>query len=96
MENPECSLILLTIDSLNNTVESGSESLFQSAFADLSETDKQKVDTLLAPHGGLASLHADGVIESGIAHNYQLPLNPSNVTPLKQSLKTRFLRQARN
>ena len=68
----------------------------QAAFAELSDGDKQEVEKLLASAGGLEALHTDGVIQSGLDEQFQLPLNPAKRSTQKQSLKIRLFGQARN
>lgn len=68
----------------------------QAAFAELSDGDKQEVEKLLASAGGLEALHTDGVIQSGLDEQFQLPLNPAKRSTQKQSLKICLFGQARN
>jgi len=67
----------------------------QREFSLLSNTDQQRVDQLFAAAGGLSSLHQDGVIDSGLDRDYQLPVNPSAVK-LRQTLAQKIFGQPRN
>lgn len=67
----------------------------QREFALLSSDDQQTVNDLFEPVGGISNLHQDGVIDSGLNEQFQLPFEPSNVKT-KLSLLTRLLGQPRN
>ena len=67
----------------------------QREFSLLTDEDKERVNMLFHSYGGLSSLHQDGVIESGLSHQFQLPIEPNN---LKQqpSFFARYYGQPRN
>ncbi len=65
----------------------------QQAWAGLNEQARQRVDELLAPHGGLGELTADGEIDAGFGDRYCLPKPPGRYRP---SLKTALLGQPRD
>ena len=48
----------------------------QREFSLLSAEDQKKVERPFAPAGGLDALHKDGVIDSGMAEQFQLPVDP--------------------
>ena len=55
--------------------------LLQEEFKQLSDKDQQRLEHLFASHGGLSALHSDGVIDSGLSEQYQLPRDPSLESP---------------
>lgn len=67
----------------------------QKEFAALDEGNRQKIETLFAEAGGLAALHTDGVIDSGMDAQLQLPLDPKTVKT-KPGLFARYYGQPRN
>lgn len=67
----------------------------QREFSLLGEEDQQKVEQLFAQAGGIASLHQDGVIDSGLDRHFQLPLDPQTIN-YKPTLAQRLFGQPRN
>jgi glutathione S-transferase len=67
----------------------------QREFSSLNEADQKKVESLFASVGGLEILHRDGVIESGMTEQFQLPIDPIEVKQ-KPSIITRYMGQPRN
>ena len=67
----------------------------QREFSLLNTADQQRVEQLFAKAGGITSLHQGGVIDSGLAQNYQLPVDPATVR-VKPSLAKRIFGQPRN
>ena len=67
----------------------------QREFAQLSPEDQARIETLFASAGGLGSLHADGVIHSGMGAELQLPRDPSTVKR-KPGFFARYYGQPRN
>jgi len=70
--------------------------VLQGEFSKLSEQDQKRVAELFTPCGGLDSLHADGVIDSGMADMFVLPRNPSPEEEHKASLTGAMIMQPRN
>ncbi len=70
--------------------------VLQQEYSALTASDKQRVDESFVSVGGLDILEKDGVIESGIAHRFDLPFNPEKKKPFKQSLMTFLFGQPRN
>jgi glutathione S-transferase len=70
--------------------------VLQREFNALKELEQRRLEDLFAPHGGLNALHAEGIIESGIADQFILPLDPSTRPERKQGLKSRVFGQPRN
>lgn len=70
--------------------------VLQQRYAALGDGDKSRVVELFATCGSLDALHADGVIESGIAHRFALPRRPDSEGNFKQSLKQFLGGQPRN
>jgi len=64
--------------------------VLQQEFAALSKQDQARVDQLFEPVGGLNALHADGVIDSGIADHFVLPLDPATRPKYKPKLRHLF------
>ena len=67
----------------------------QREFSLLGKDDQQRVEQLFDKVGGITSLHQDGMIDSGLAQNYQLPVDPATVR-VKPSLAKRIFGQPRN
>lgn len=67
----------------------------QREFSLLSQDDKDRVNNLFQAAGGLCSLHTDGLIDSGLSQQFQLPINPNNVKQ-KPGLFARYYGQPRN
>lgn len=67
----------------------------QREFSLLSAEDQARVETLFAPVGGLQSLHADGVIDSKMDAELQLPRDPKTVKN-RPGLFARYYGQPRN
>lgn len=67
----------------------------QHEFSMLGCDEQKKVNALFAPVGGIDALHENGVIDSGMSEQFNLPIDPTQVkqTP---GLLTRYLGQARN
>jgi len=70
--------------------------VLQREFDVLPNADKERLNSLFSAHGGLDSLHADGVISSGLDSQFQLPIDPTQTKPFKQSIKSRIFGQPRN
>jgi len=70
--------------------------VLQQEYNSLISTDKQKVDELFEPVGGLSALEKDGVIKSGIAERFQLPFDPHITKPVRQSIAQFLFGQPRN
>ncbi|BFM17580.1 glutathione S-transferase family protein [Maricurvus nonylphenolicus] len=70
--------------------------ILQQEFADLSEGDKARINTLFEPVGGLDALHADGILTSGMKDNFKLPRDPSKHKKHKQTLAQLMFGQPRN
>jgi glutathione S-transferase len=70
--------------------------VLQKEFASLSPEDQQRVTELLTPCGGLDSLHADGLIDSGMAAMFVLPRDPSPEEEYEHSLMGAVAMQPRN
>lgn len=68
----------------------------QRRYTTLSEPDKRRVDELFEPCGGLSVLLQDGVIDSGMAADFQLPRDPKTAGQVKSSLAVSLFGQARN
>jgi len=68
----------------------------QRAYQALSEADQQRVQSLLAPHGGLDSLFADGEIDSGLDEDLKLPFPARPDISKWQQLKIWIMGTARN
>lgn len=67
----------------------------QKEFSQLNTTDQQRVEVLFAKAGGLASLHEDGVIDSGLDQQLTLPIDPAAVNH-RPTLAQRIMGQPRN
>ena len=67
----------------------------QREFTMLTQEDQSRVTALFENAGGLATLHQDGVIYSGMTEQFQLPIDPTKLKH-KPSLMTRLLGQPRN
>ncbi|MCP3906587.1 MAG: glutathione S-transferase [Oceanicoccus sp.] len=67
----------------------------QREFSLLTKDDQQRVEQVFANVGGIASLHQDGVIDSGLTKDYQLPVDPTTVKA-KPTLAKRIFGQPRN
>ena len=67
----------------------------QREFSLLTNGNQQKVEALFAPVGGIDALHQDGVIDSGMDEQFQLPFDPSTVKH-QRGLLARHLGQPRN
>ncbi len=70
--------------------------VLQEEFGKLSSQDQQRVDELFEPCGGLEALHADGIIDSNIAHQFELPRDPTPEDSYKSSFLGVVLGQPRN
>lgn len=70
--------------------------VLQQEFNKLGESDQQRINDLFAPHGGLDALHVDGVIDSGMAGQFVLPIDPTSRSEYKQGIKKVLLGQPRN
>ncbi|MFH2131301.1 MAG: glutathione S-transferase family protein [bacterium] len=70
--------------------------VLQQRYSELPVDARKKVDDLFAGSGGLAILFADGVIASGLAGRFQLPLDPNTADPVKKSLKIALFGKPRN
>lgn len=68
----------------------------QRKYANLCETDRQRVEALFKPVGGLASLKPNTVIDSGMNEFYRLPVKPGEKRVLKTSAAILLGGQARN
>lgn len=68
----------------------------QARYGALSSNDRERVEELFSPYGGLGSLLKDGIIDSGIGKRYVLPINPNKREAFKVSLATSLLGQPRN
>ena len=68
----------------------------QEEFGKLGEADQQRVTQLFASCGGLDSLHADGLIDSGMSDMFVLPRNPSPDEEYETGLLGPVLMQPRN
>ena len=64
----------------------------QQRFAALNVDARERVERLLAPHGGLGALHADGAIDPGTAATSPLPVTSGRH---RQSLRVALLGQPR-
>ncbi|MCD8521778.1 MAG: hypothetical protein LRY66_17875 [Saccharospirillaceae bacterium] len=69
--------------------------MLQKEYSGLNDIDRKRVDELFADVGGLGSLFADGVIDSGMSDQFSMPFDPERVTK-KMSLFTRYYGQPRN
>ena len=67
----------------------------QREFSLLDKDDQQRVEQLFAIAGEITSLYQDGVTDSGLAQNFQLPIDPATVN-VKPSLAKRIFGQLRN
>lgn len=67
----------------------------QREFSLLSTDDQLRLEHLFTKAGGLASLHQDGVIESGLDQQLQLPIDPMTVNH-SPSLTQKIFGQPRN
>lgn len=67
----------------------------QREFSLLSQDDKDRVNNLFQAAGGLCSLHKDGLIDSGLSQQFQLPINPNNLKQ-KPGFFARYYGQPRN
>lgn len=65
----------------------------QRRHAALAAEDRARVDALFADHGGLAALHADGVIDAGMGDHFHLPKTAGQRKP---SLRVALLGQPRD
>jgi len=70
--------------------------LLQEEFSKLSSQDQQRVDEPFEPCGGLEALHADGTIDSCMAHQFELPREPTTEDSYKSSLLGVVLGQTGN
>jgi len=70
--------------------------ILQQEFDKLTDSDQTRLTDLFAPHGGLEALHADGVIESGMAEKFVLPRDPQIHEKYKQTLTQLIYGQPRN
>lgn len=67
----------------------------QREFALLKAADQQRVTDLFTGVGGIESLHADGVIESGLGEQFCLPVSPASKSA-KLSVRQKLFGQPRN
>ena len=70
--------------------------VLQKHYSALAIDDKNRVDELFAPYGGLSNLLTDGVIESKIEDSFKLPIDPDTREFYKTSVITSLLGQPRN
>lgn len=67
----------------------------QREFSQLSDQQQQKIQSLFKNAGGLDALHQDGVIDSGIGEDYEMPCKALDIN-YKPSLRHRIFGQPRN
>ena len=70
--------------------------VLQQEFNALTEQDQRRINRLFEPSGGLGSLHADGIIDSGIADHFVLPRDPASAQSQTPGLMKGLLGQPRN
>jgi len=68
----------------------------QRSFAELTDSDQQRLHDLFANAGGLAALQADGVIDAQMDSEYALPRPAKALKPFKTSWLKLLFGQARN
>ncbi len=67
----------------------------QREFSLLTSEDKERVSDLFAPFGGIAALHQDGVVDSGMGKQFKMPIDPESVKH-KPGFLARYYGQPRN
>lgn len=67
----------------------------QREFSLLNSVDKERIDELFQAFGGISSLHHDGIIDSGLSEQFQLPIDPRSVKR-KPNFFARYYGQPRN
>ena len=70
--------------------------VLQQEFNALNAQDQQRVEQLFEPYGGLDALHADGIIDSGMAEHFVLPRDPASPPGHKPGFMKSLLGQPRN
>jgi glutathione S-transferase len=70
--------------------------VLQKRYKALALEDKDRVDELFSPYGGLGILEKDGVIASNIENRFSLPIDPDTREPYKVSPIVSLFGQPRN